>query len=276
MSGDEFRMIMTIGLPVAVAWIAYKLTSLAYGAPLIYASRVKRVARQMGGQIVLGRSTVGGHAVWGRNGRPFYFYEREWQTGRWSVLSVGVEGGGLPRLQVRPRRGHAPLPIPPDIVEAPALATSLDAEFIRLFEVRLPASGAAVPPGEALVSALLEVARLTAPRVPVLEVYLNRCRLFLPGILRGARRSPALLEAGCRVLDAALYESLGPVPAGQFKVLDVHLHGEVTGGVCPVCGEPIERKFVTCMRCYTLHHRECWQYTGACATFGCGSRECES
>ena len=45
-------------------------------------------------------------------------------------------------------------------------------------------------------------------------------------------------------------------------------------GRCPVCGcnvgknEPAH----SCPRCQTLHHRECWDYSGGCAIFGCSKR----
>ena len=38
---------------------------------------------------------------------------------------------------------------------------------------------------------------------------------------------------------------------------------------CQVCGESIEADLVFCPRCKTPHHRECWQYYGACTTYGC-------
>jgi hypothetical protein len=43
---------------------------------------------------------------------------------------------------------------------------------------------------------------------------------------------------------------------------------------CGVCGENLADEIVVCRRCNTPHHRECWQYGGGCATYGCGGREC--
>ena len=48
----------------------------------------------------------------------------------------------------------------------------------------------------------------------------------------------------------------------------------VEEGKCGVCGESLAREIVVCRRCHTPHHQECWQYTGGCATYGCGGREC--
>lgn len=41
--------------------------------------------------------------------------------------------------------------------------------------------------------------------------------------------------------------------------------------ICKVCGEGIEARLVTCSRCETVHHEECFTYAGACSIFGCGS-----
>jgi hypothetical protein len=41
-----------------------------------------------------------------------------------------------------------------------------------------------------------------------------------------------------------------------------------------VCGDHLAEEIVICRRCNTPHHRECWQYGGGCATYGCGGREC--
>jgi hypothetical protein len=43
---------------------------------------------------------------------------------------------------------------------------------------------------------------------------------------------------------------------------------------CGVCGDGLTGEIVVCRRCNTPHHRECWQYGGGCATYGCGGREC--
>jgi hypothetical protein len=39
---------------------------------------------------------------------------------------------------------------------------------------------------------------------------------------------------------------------------------------CPVCGDGIDDGLVFCSRCQTPHHRDCWNYCGKCATYGCG------
>jgi hypothetical protein len=39
---------------------------------------------------------------------------------------------------------------------------------------------------------------------------------------------------------------------------------------CQVCGSELKEDVVRCLRCQTPHHRECWEYSGACSTFACG------
>jgi hypothetical protein len=43
---------------------------------------------------------------------------------------------------------------------------------------------------------------------------------------------------------------------------------------CGVCGDALVSEIVICSRCNTPHHRDCWQYTGGCSTYACGSRDC--
>jgi hypothetical protein len=43
--------------------------------------------------------------------------------------------------------------------------------------------------------------------------------------------------------------------------------------VCKVCGEPIDGgPVILCASCRTPHHRDCWEYVGACSIYGCGSK----
>jgi hypothetical protein len=41
---------------------------------------------------------------------------------------------------------------------------------------------------------------------------------------------------------------------------------------CLVCGEGLAGQLVSCSRCKTLHHRDCWDYSGGCATYACGCK----
>lgn len=42
--------------------------------------------------------------------------------------------------------------------------------------------------------------------------------------------------------------------------------------LCQICGSSLATgDVVRCRSCRTPHHESCWQYTGKCSTFGCGS-----
>jgi Prokaryotic RING finger family 1/Protein of unknown function (DUF3137) len=43
--------------------------------------------------------------------------------------------------------------------------------------------------------------------------------------------------------------------------------------ICKVCGEPIAHgAFIVCAVCNTPHHRDCWEYVGACSIYGCNGK----
>jgi len=64
---------------------------------------------------------------------------------------------------------------------------------------------------------------------------------------------------------------------GRPKAKEVEVVATSTpGGTCQVCGTWMEERVVWCARCRTPHHRECWDYTGMCSTFGCREIRFES
>jgi hypothetical protein len=44
---------------------------------------------------------------------------------------------------------------------------------------------------------------------------------------------------------------------------------ERMSGLCPICTTALREPLVRCPRCRSPHHRECWDYLGRCATYGC-------
>jgi len=44
---------------------------------------------------------------------------------------------------------------------------------------------------------------------------------------------------------------------------------ERLSGRCPICTTVLREPLVRCERCRSPHHRECWEYLGSCATYGC-------
>ena len=58
---------------------------------------------------------------------------------------------------------------------------------------------------------------------------------------------------------------------GALEVIGTHI--DLKDATCPVCASKLDpvAEYVSCLRCESAHHAECWTYVGTCATFGCGS-----
>jgi hypothetical protein len=79
----------------------------------------------------------------------------------------------------------------------------------------------------------------------------------------------AFVERACMLSDQinlAIVAGIEFVAGEEAQLLDE--------AKCGVCGDALAGEIVMCRRCHTPHHQECWQYTGGCATYGCGGREC--
>ncbi len=44
---------------------------------------------------------------------------------------------------------------------------------------------------------------------------------------------------------------------------------------CPICGSVVESGLIRCLRCKTVHHRECWEWNEGCSMFACGETRFE-
>lgn len=77
--------------------------------------------------------------------------------------------------------------------------------------------------------------------------------------------APLPLEVVTEELDLDLLE----IPAGDDE--EPSITGPVTEGdaQCPVCGDPDPAERVPCPACGVSYHRECWEYFGGCAIYGC-------
>lgn len=89
--------------------------------------------------------------------------------------------------------------------------------------------------------------------------------------------SPGFLQlrAGCgmdKLIGCGLQiaEALPRAEPGE-KIVVVETKRVLSGTACQVCGAPLEGETVECVKCTTLHHLDCWQFNGRCATFACGS-----
>lgn len=45
--------------------------------------------------------------------------------------------------------------------------------------------------------------------------------------------------------------------------------------ICKVCGDPVTPPSVACTICRTPHHRDCWEFVGACSIYGCHGKQCQ-
>jgi len=82
-------------------------------------------------------------------------------------------------------------------------------------------------------------------------------------VQRAGRSIAPLVQAALGVLSAAR-------SAGTAGVEVTSVGREA--GACPVCGTAATEA-VSCSRCGTKHHRECWDYVKRCAMYGCGATE---
>ena len=62
------------------------------------------------------------------------------------------------------------------------------------------------------------------------------------------------------------------VSAGREDGVKVVAESATEPGLCQICGADLEGELVSCASCATRHHRDCWDYTGICSTYGCGGR----
>jgi hypothetical protein len=100
---------------------------------------------------------------------------------------------------------------------------------------------------------------------------------FVPGwlIVRKIWHSPRGIDLELFVERAcALSDQINLAAAAGIEFVAGEQAQLLEDSHCGVCGESLSSDIVVCSRCNTPHHRDCWQYSGGCATYGCGSRDC--
>jgi hypothetical protein len=76
-----------------------------------------------------------------------------------------------------------------------------------------------------------------------------------------------------------LFDTASLVPSAGIEFINTPAYAASTASSdeaephCIVCGEPLAGELVSCRGCKTLHHRDCWQYFGGCATYACGGKQ---
>jgi len=104
-------------------------------------------------------------------------------------------------------------------------------------------------------------------------VSLNSSRLMV-------RKESVIAEAGdlnvfadlaCRLQDRI---ELFWQRASGIEILDEPAAGpDASAPTCQICGSEIAPDVrVTCRRCNTPHHKDCWEFNGQCSTYACGEK----
>ncbi len=215
-------------------------------------------------------------------------------SGRTTALSFAF-GPSRARLTIPDRHGPAileyslPYYLPPIFALRPAgapptmfgrgqilPAESKDPDFDGRFQVRTNSEPlmAAIRTSE-VREAIRALPRLLHPmsdRISI-SVGANVLRIEIAAI---AAETPDLLSF-LRVAETvarAFFAALGR-PVGREAGVEILESGnsELAPGACRVCGEALSERPVCCRRCRTPHHRECWEYFGACSIFGCNTRD---
>jgi hypothetical protein len=76
-----------------------------------------------------------------------------------------------------------------------------------------------------------------------------------------------ILDGLAQGVAARVSQGISIVQAGPADVEDAG------PPICKVCGEPIQTPSVLCASCRTPHHRDCWEFIGACSIFGCSGKQ---
>ena len=168
-----------------------------------------------------------------------------------------------PRLDVLPRHAsHAHVELPPPLLEV----LSGDPEFDQQFRTiaRTP-SDATASLSTGVRAAIEQLVRF--PERSWAEVNCARTMLTIRKRWLSTRPTDLIefTDIAVGLYDQLLItssEGIEFVAPGDAVVID--------GARCVVCGGTLETDIVSCVKCKTPYHRDCWEYAGACSTFGCG------
>ena len=103
------------------------------------------------------------------------------------------------------------------------------------------------------------------------DVYVSLSRGSLLIKKREIIRHPLTLERFVS-MGLGLYEELRGSSSQGVDFVESS-ESESEPAICQICGEAVMSDVVRCVSCKTLHHGECWDYIGACSTYGCGQRK---
>lgn len=186
-------------------------------------------------------------------------------------------GQGLPfRLELAPVSRPAP-PQGPKGTRPVRLGEAIDADFDRAFVVHANDLDIARAFLEAAVRGSVGMLQRLGPPGGML-VSINPERLLVQ-VDRNLAQSPENLLAAVHhalVLHDGLRASVTSRMGQGIEIVATGPAAVDDAGppICKVCGEPILQPGVVCAVCKTPHHRDCWEFVGACSIYGCGSKRC--
>jgi hypothetical protein len=85
-------------------------------------------------------------------------------------------------------------------------------------------------------------------------------------LLHAVREALVIFDGLQQGVTARLSQGVSIVAVGTADV------GENGLPICKVCGEVIAAPAVLCASCRTPHHRDCWDFVGACSIYGCSGK----
>ncbi len=104
---------------------------------------------------------------------------------------------------------------------------------------------------------------------PVRDLYVlwsnGRLQVKVQGVLHEYEELKRFTQRGLE-----LYEHAMATQADGIEFLDQSQPLVINEMICQICGDSITSDLVTCRNCKTPHHGDCWEYYGACSTYGCG------
>ena len=128
--------------------------------------------------------------------------------------------------------------------------------------------------GEGLREHLVRLYRMS-PSLHLFHVSYSDGKLVIQRSLELSRYAPWAADV-VRQLDSIawnLLDSLSPDRISAFAgAVEIVQSGPATeASVCLICAQAInDPTQMSCTTCDTPHHKDCWEYNGRCALFGCG------
>jgi hypothetical protein len=196
--------------------------------------------------------------------------------GRLSCYSLGRSGKFVAQmvLEQKEARSRAEmLSRPSTVTLVPSLAglTQVELEWGRQF-ARWEVAAADYDAARHL---LTDAVRLALDRVWLHPVPSDTAVSLLPGwiVVRKVWDVPRAADLAQFVeLVCSLNDQLQLAGAAGIEFLHSDEAQIIDDAQCSICYEPLADGVVFCVRCKTPHHRDCWEYSGGCSTYGCGTR----